>query len=53
MEIINTILYPPNGVQESTMKWATYSVWVWMCVVNIVNPAVDWPLLLHTLADRD
>ncbi len=28
-------------------------VYVRMCVVNIVNPAVDWPPLLHTLTDRD
>ncbi len=31
------------------------SVRVWgvqMYVVNIVNPAVDRPLLLHTLTDR-
>ena len=30
--------------------------WVWegtTIVVNIVNSAVDWPLLLHTLTDRD
>ncbi len=34
------------------MKWAPY---VCVCVVNIVNPrpAIDWPLLLHTLTDRD
>ena len=29
------------------------SVCVWMCVVNIVKPAVDWPPLLHTLTDPD
>ncbi len=23
---------------------------VWMCLVNFVNPAVDWPPLLHTLS---
>ncbi len=26
---------------------------VCVCAVNIVNPAVDWPLLLHTLTDRE
>ncbi len=26
---------------------------VYVCVVNIVNPAVDWPPLLHTLTDHD
>ncbi len=31
------------------MQWARMCV----CVVNIVNPAVDWPLLLQTLTDRD
>ena len=24
-----------------------------MCVVNIVNPTVDWPPLRYTLTDRD
>ncbi len=32
------------------MKWAPY---VCVDVVNIVNPAVVWPPLLHTLTDRD
>ncbi len=46
------------------MKWATYVCvegcrcvcvggGLRMCVVNIVNPAVDWAPLLHTLTDRD
>ena len=36
------------------MKWALYvdvRRGVRMCVVNIVNPAVDWPPLLHTFTD--
>ena len=38
------------------MKWASYvgvCVGVWTCVVNIVNTAVDWPSLLHTLSEHD
>ncbi len=48
-----TYLYPPNEVWEGTMNGLQMWVCVQMCVVNIVNSAVDLPLLLHTLTDRD
>ena len=32
------------------MKCALYVGCVGVCVVHSVNPAVDWPLLLHTFA---
>ncbi len=55
-------LYLLNGVCVGIIKWSLYHdrmwgvcVWGggWMCGVNIVNPAVDWPPLLHTLTDCD
>ena len=53
---VSDFIVPAEQVQEGTMKWVLYvGRWgcVWMCVVNIGNPVVDWSPLLHTLTDRD
>ena len=54
------VFIPPQlDIHTHFPSWDTLQVgvcggvYVWMCVVNIVNPAVDWPPLLHTLTDRD